>query len=187
MSPRVPLLDADKAREIAKDNKVPEALAELSVFRMLFHNPQAARALNGMLHALLFKGQLDPRLREMVIMRIAWQRGVAYEWTHHYSFAQRVGIADADIVGLRDWRQHGAYSPAEQAVLAATDDVLETGQIGEDAWQECAKHVGDESTLVELTAVIANWCLFATLLRSFEPPLEGGVTPWPPDGVAPGA
>ena len=32
---------------------------------------------------------------------------------------------------------------------------------------------------------IANWSMFAQLLRSLEVPLEEGVDPWPPDGAVP--
>ena len=38
---------------------------------------------------------------------------------------------------------------------------------------------------LEVVIAIANWSMFAQLLRSLEVPLEEGVDPWPPDGAVP--
>ena len=39
--------------------------------------------------------------------------------------------------------------------------------------------------IAELVAAIGNWRMFSALLRSLDVPLEDGVDPWPPDGIAP--
>jgi alkylhydroperoxidase family enzyme len=183
---RIAPLSIDAATEAAKEAGCPEGLAKLSVFQILLRKPQAARALNGMLTALLFKGELDPGIRELIIMRIAWVRGAGYEWAHHWDFALRVGHDEKKIVGLRDWQGADEFTAPERAALAATDDTLRSGLISDDTWHACAVHF-DEDLLVELVAVIANWQLFATLLVNLRIPLEEDRTSWPPDGVAPDA
>ena len=99
---RVPLLDAAQAEELAADEGIPDYLAGLSIFRILLNNPGAAAAVNGMLHRLLWKGSLDARLRELVIMRIAWTRASVYEWTQHWSVARGQGVEEADLPAARD-------------------------------------------------------------------------------------
>jgi hypothetical protein len=37
---------------------------------------------------MLWHGKLDPRLRELVIMRIGWLTASDYEWTQHWRVAQ---------------------------------------------------------------------------------------------------
>jgi alkylhydroperoxidase family enzyme len=97
-----------------------------------------------------------------------------------------MGIDPADLVGVRDWRSYSGFGPADRAVLAATDETLETGTIGATTWAECEQHVGGAAELIELVVAIGNWRLFSSLLRSLEVPLEDGVVPWPPDGRQPG-
>jgi alkylhydroperoxidase family enzyme len=183
---RIPLLPPDEARHAAGEAGIPEYMAELSVFRILLHQPGVAAALNGMLHALLFKGRLDARLRELIIMRIGWSTGSLYEWTQHWRVATQLGMTAEDICAVRDWQNHG-YGPAERAVLAATDETLGSGTISAATFETCREHVGGDDVLVEMVAAIGNWRLFSQLLRSLEVPLEEGVEPWPPDGLVPPA
>ena len=181
---RILRLDAATAKAVAAEHGLPEFLGELSVFQIALRNPRVATALNGMLHNLLIKGELDGRLRELIIMRIGWATGAVYEWTQHWRVATGMDIPEADTLGVRDWPNHAGFGPAERAVLAATDDSLATGRISDESWAACAATLGD-ADLVELVAVIGNWTLFSNLLRSLEVPLEAGLQPWPPDGQAP--
>ena len=183
---RVPRLAPDEAKRRAVDAGIPAMMADLSVFQILLHSPTVASALNGMLHGLLWKGNLDPRLRELVIMRLGWATGSVYEWTQHWRVAVQLGVDEADLLAVRDWRSSDRFGPAEQAVLAATDETMETGSISDTTWTACGDALGgDPALLVELVAAIGNWRLFSGLLRSLAVPLEEGVAPWPPDGAAP--
>jgi len=183
---RLPLLDVDEARHRAADVGIPEHMADLSVFRTLLHQPGAAAAVNGMLHALLWKGTLDARLRELLIMRIGWTSGAVYEWTQHWAVALAVGVPEADVLGVRDWARHDGFDDLDRAVLAATDETLADGCVSDATWKACAAHL-DEAQLVEMVVAIGNWTLFARLLPSLDVPLEEGVEPWPPDGLVPAA
>ena len=182
---RVARLGIDEARAAADAAGLPAMMAELSVFQVLLRNPRVAKALQDMLSALLWQGQLDARLRELVIMRIGWKTGSEYEWTQHWRVATGIGINPADLVGVRDWRSYDGFGAADRAALAATDDTLETGAISAATWAECERHVGGPEELIELVVAIGNWRLFSSLLRSLEVPLEDGVEAWPPDGRAP--
>lgn len=60
---RVEMLGLTDARRRAAQCGIPEAIAELSIFRIALHQPSVAMALNGLLEALLWTGDLDARLR----------------------------------------------------------------------------------------------------------------------------
>jgi len=181
------MLDVDEARRRASERGIPEQMADLSVFRVALHQPGVAAALNGMLHELLWKGLLDARLRELVIMRIGWSTGSEYEWTQPWRVSRLLGVPERDLLAVRDWVHAGHFGPQERAVLAATDDTLRDGAISDATWAQCrSAFCDDDAVLVELVAAIGNWQLFSSLLRSLAVPLETGVEPWPPDGAAPG-
>ena len=178
---RIELLPVDDAKAAAEAANVVPSFGELSVFQVLLHHPPLAKAMQDLLIALLFRSTLDARLRELAIMRIAWVSGSEYEWTQHWRVATELGVSEDDLVAVRDWRGAG-LGPAEQAVLAATDETIETGTISEATWRECEEHLDSREALIELVVAIGHWRMYATLLRSLRIPLEDGVAPWPPDG-----
>lgn len=184
--PRVPMLPIEESRRRAEAEGLNPQFADLSVFRILLHNPPVAREIAKTLTALLFDGNvLNGRLRELVIMRIGWATGCEYEWTQHWRVARGMEIPAEDLLAVRDWHNAASLSAADKAVLQATDDTLERGRIQPDTWAECCRHIDSEAERVELVVAIGNWSLFAQLLQSLQVPLEEGVEAWPPDGKAP--
>ena len=182
---RIERLPIEDARARAEEVGLPAMLAELSVFRIALTNPVIAKGVSDLLLALLTNGRLDPRLRELIIMRIGWVSGAEYEWTQHWRVARRVPMEPDDILGVRDWESHQGYGDIERAVLRATDETLQNGFISDLTWAKLLTLIPDEGTLFELVIAIGNWQMFANLLRSLRVPLEDGVEPWPPDGLRP--
>ena len=71
-------------------------------------------------------------------------------------------------------------------MLAATDETLRDGRIGDNTWAACVEHVdGGDAARLELVAAIGLWRMIAGVLRTLDVALEDGVDPWPPDGRAP--
>ena len=183
--PRVPMLGEAEARAIGKQQGIPSTMAGLNVFRVFSQHPDLAGVIAAQLSMLLFKGnKLDLRLREFIIMRIGWRTGAAYEWTQHWPIALYAGLSEDEVLAVRDPDKWAALGPAEQAVLAATDDVLDHGAVSEASWQACAEHLPSQAERLELVAAICNWNSFSILLKSLNIPLEDGVVAWPPDGLA---
>jgi alkylhydroperoxidase family enzyme len=186
VTPRLPLLAPDAAKAAAQSAGVPELAADLNVFRVWLHHPKLARWLSDMLMGLLWEGRLDPRLRELIIMRIGWATGSEYEWAQHWRIAGGLGISEADVAAVRDWPAHDGFGPAERAVLAATDETITGGAISANTWAACVEHVSaDPQVLLEVVSAVGLWRMISSILRSLDVPLEDGVELWPPDGQAP--
>jgi len=181
---RVELLSADAAKKAAEEANVPTPFADLNVFRLLLHRPRTAKAMSDMLLSLLFGGDLDGRLRELVIMRIGWATGSNYEWTQHWRIAlDQFGCSEEDLLSLRDWRGATCYSEVDQVVLSAVDEILESGTLSAESFAQCFEHLGQNAS-IELVAAVGTWSMVSKLARSLEIPLEEGVASWPPDGLA---
>lgn len=182
---RIPMLDTDDAQTAAARVGVPAGMADLSVFKVLLRHEELAARVNALLHQLLWKGALDARLRELIIMRIGWRQGSLYEWTQHWRVARMLEVPEDDLVAVRRWKLSDRFGQADRAVLAATDETLSSGAISAETWAELEATVPDERARIEVVIAIANWSMFAQLLRSLQVPLEDGVDPWPPDGAVP--
>jgi alkylhydroperoxidase family enzyme len=148
----------------------------------MFHRPRTAKAISDLLLSLLLDAALDHRLRELVIMRIGWATGCDYEWTQHWPIAQGMGGCSPDeILAVRDWRAADCFDEADQAALAATDELLETGDLCDESWSRCEAAIGRDAS-VDLVAAVGTWSLISTLARGLRVPLEEDVASWPPDG-----
>lgn len=107
------------------------------------------------------------------------------------SFDQEVDLGVRAAPGLEvrvspGERRSSRLDAADRAVLAATDETLETGRIGEQTWAECERRLDGSPACIELVAAIAAWRLISEITRSLEIPLESGTSSWPPDGTPPG-
>ena len=181
---RIPFLPVEEAKRLGKEYGVPSLMAHLNVFRVMLNHPELAAAVSNLLATLLYKAnKLDLRLRELIIMRIAWRTGSVYEWTQHWRVAEALGIDGESVVAVRDWKDADSLSDADRAVLAATDDTIDSGRISDATWDACCAHLPSEAERIELVLAISNWRLFSEMFQSLRIPLEEGVDHWPPDGL----
>lgn len=185
MADRVALAPLEDALRLAREIGLTDTMGRLSAFRMLANNPNLAKGVFAQHAALRFKNTLSTRLRELMIMRIAWLTGSEYEWTQHWHVAIQSGIPAEDILAVRDWRKSDRLTEADRAALGAVEDTHWHGRISDSVWIECAKSVGGPAELVEMVVAIGHWTMFSQLLRSLEVPLEDGAVGWPPDGAHP--
>lgn len=182
-APRIPFLPVEEAKRVGKEVGVPSSMSHLNAFRVMLHHPALGAAVANLLATLLYKAnKLDVRLREMLIMRIAWRTGSVYEWTQHWRVAMHLEIPEADMLAVRNWRTAPNLTAADKAVLQATDETIDHGRISDATWLECCRHLKSEAERIELVIAISNWRLFSEMFESLRIPLEDGVGPWPPDG-----
>lgn len=78
----------------------------LNIFRALSHSPEAMRRFMKFGSYLLDEGKLDPKLRELAILKAGQVCRSPYEFSQHIAFARRVGLSDSQVRGLRTrtWR-----------------------------------------------------------------------------------
>jgi alkylhydroperoxidase family enzyme len=183
---RVDILPLDEAKEAAKAVNMIEAFADLNIFRVMLHRPKTAKALSDLLVSLLFGGELDDRLRELLIMRIGWTTGSDYEWTQHWRIAlDQFGCSEQDLLELRgDWRNSTHFGDDEKTLLASVDALIERGSLPADLANQCLERFGRNAT-IELATAVGTWRLVSKLTNALEIPLEEGIASWPPDGKRP--
>src|SRR5438046_3906625 len=139
MAARVPMVSLERDAELGEAMGMPARRTQSEAFRTVANNPGVARVAFGQLMQLLENNKFDTRLREMMIMRIGWVTGSAYEWTQHWRVATTAGIPAEDILSVRDWRASERLTPADRAILAATDECLVGKSVSDAAWAAVAK------------------------------------------------
>lgn len=177
-------LPRTEALGAAQGAGVPEGLARLNVFGVLLRRPEVAKGVAELLLSLLGSPALDPRLRELAIMRLGWTTGSVYEWSQHWPIALALGVDAADLLAVRDWEHHAGFGEVERAVLAATDECTTAGAVSGATMAVLRGHL-DDRALVDLVTAIGAWTMVSVFLRSLGVPLEDGMAPWPPTGEEP--
>jgi alkylhydroperoxidase family enzyme len=179
---RTEMLSPEESLRVANELGLHEPIARLNIFRTLFHRPKTAKAIAELLLSLLMESEIGHRRRELIIMRIGWVTGSEYEWTQHWPLAQEMfGCTAAELLAVRDWRAAECFDAVDRAVLTATDELLDTGDLCDATWETCFQELGRDAA-IEMVAAVATWSLISKLARGLRVPLEEGIVGWPPDG-----
>lgn len=183
---RIPLLSKKEALARGREQGLDDYISQLNLFRALLHYPDAAREFNKTIITLVSGDEvLSHRLRELIIMRVAWESKSEYEWTQHWQVSLMFGMSEDEVVAVKDWQNADCFDDADKAVLAATDDTLMKGAISPATWANLARQLPTPAAQIAVVASIGNWHLFSQLLQSLDIPLEDGAPIWPPNGVGP--
>ncbi|WP_197376327.1 carboxymuconolactone decarboxylase family protein [Mycolicibacterium baixiangningiae] len=118
---------------------------------------------------LMEHSTLPPRLRELVILRVAHQHGCAYEWVHHRAIGKMSGLSDADVEAARTGAAAGAF---DRLVLTAVDEMHHGSQISLQTWEALGERL-DERARMDLIFIAGGYGVLATALNTF------GVEPEP--------
>ncbi|MGW8652943.1 carboxymuconolactone decarboxylase family protein, partial [Nocardia salmonicida] len=79
----------------------PDAPAMPGILGVLAHHPELAGAWLAYNGLLIERPAVDPRDRELVILRVAWRSGSEYEWAQHVRIATTLGITEEQIAAVR--------------------------------------------------------------------------------------
>ncbi len=153
------------------------AASPANLFGTLAHHPDLARQALRLGRVFLFEGTLDPRQREIAILRTAWCTGAEYEWGQHTLLGREVGLDEHHITELRTPALVGDWTDHERAVVDAVDELCAHDRIGQDTWIALAE-TWAESELVELTLLVGYYRMLAGFMNSVEIDLDEGVPGW---------
>jgi alkylhydroperoxidase family enzyme len=122
----LPYADADQLHAMLRRSPFPEDIHAGNVFRVLALAPDVGAAALGFIYALLSESDLEPRLREIVILRAAQRSDAPYAFAQHAAIATSVGVPRAKISSLQSGElAHNVFDEHERAALAFADEVLD--------------------------------------------------------------
>lgn len=165
--PRLPLLPLEEMPEKTR-SMITGGKSELSaknINKMVAHAENSARHFMRLGNSLLTQGQLDARLRELAILRIATLCDSRYEWYQHEIIARQVGVPEEQIEAVRQGKESPVFNEQERAVLRYTEEVTLQVKSSEEAFEELTRFLSHRE-LVELTLAIGFYNLVARFLEN---------------------
>jgi alkylhydroperoxidase family enzyme len=95
--------------------------------------------------------QLDPRARELALVRVGWVVESKFIYSGECKIARMVGLTPEQIAAIPSWSVADVWTPLQRAILAYTDSiVLEHGRVPETVFGALKVLMSDED-IMELT------------------------------------
>ncbi len=172
--PRIPYVEKDGApQEVAETFAKMEARGNpvVNLWKMIAHSSSALIHVIRTGNALLTKTRIDPKLREIAILRTAELLDCAYEIKAHSKAGIKEGMTEEQVKAIKNWESSSDFNDIERAVLSFTDEVAQNARVKDETFSNLAKYL-DEGMMAELALIVGFYGMLARTLLPFEVDLD---------------
>jgi AhpD family alkylhydroperoxidase len=155
--------------------EVREVLASmppLNIFRMLACAPANLKPFFDWGLSLLFQTELDARLREIAILRVAHVTGSKYEWHQHATIARRVGVTEEEIAVVAVDGPITGLDADGRLVCRVAEEISRDVRLSDEALQAILDRFGRRQA-VELILNCSHFNMVSRVLESTRVEIEG--------------
>lgn len=135
----------------------------LNVVRMALHTPdglwERQRDLSA---ATVLMSTMDPRLREVLILRVGHLSKSDYELHHHLSIARTLGLSE-EVLGALETGDYAALSEEERVVAQFTTEVVVDVSPSDRTLAE-ARALFSDALIFEMIAIIGVYMMTARVI-----------------------
>ena len=176
--PRIPPVQDDTATEAQA--AILKPMAErgpvLNVFRTVAQEPDAAKAFLAWGGYILSKrNAVEPREREIAILRTGFLCKSGYEWNQHVRIALNAGVTEAEITAIKAGPGDPSWRELDRLILKASDELFHDKFISDATWTGLAKHFSQKQ-LMDLVFTVGQYTQVSMFLNSFGVQLDPGQT-----------
>ena len=162
---RLPYADPETAPEPVR--RALRAVPPLNVFRMVANAETAFRPWLAFGGALLSSLELDARVRELAILRVARMSDAEYEWVQHVPIALAAGAPEEQIAAVdRGDLEHASLGQAERAALRFTTEVVRDVRASDEALAAVTGAGLTPREIVELLLVVGQYMMVARVAET---------------------
>jgi alkylhydroperoxidase family enzyme len=141
----------------------PKALNALGTLAL---HPTLTTAFHTFNGHVLFGSTLSPRVRELLVLRVAAVRRADYEWAQHVVLAGDAGLDAGEVERIAEGPDAAGWSTLDQAMVRAVDELIADAKIADGTWEVLAGAL-DEQQLMDLVFTVGAYDLLAMAFRSF--------------------
>ncbi len=146
----------------------PERLHHLNIARMLSYASTAISPFYVFSGALLDQLELDPKLRQLTILRVTHGIKAQYAWIQHVALAKVVGVSDEQIRSLQQGRVEGDhFTTKEQLMLTFVDEVMQTPRVSDTTFEQM-RRLFSSRELVELLLVVGCYWTVGRVMTTLD-------------------
>jgi 4-carboxymuconolactone decarboxylase len=132
------------------------------------------------LNAHVAKGiTVSTRVRELLILRIAWRQRCEYEYAQHIRQGKLAGLTDAEIARVQEGPDAPGWEPMDADILRAVDELHAVARIGDATWARLSAQFSSQQ-LMDLVYIVGCYGVASMYCNTFGVQLEPGQTPLDP-------
>jgi alkylhydroperoxidase family enzyme len=172
--PRYQPVSDEEAQEFIKaynippqflNKRFPENLMKLGVNNKPLFNLHmiVGTSLNATLN-------IQPRQRELLILRCAARIDSVYEWEHHVETAKTEGFTADEIEALKS-DEPNLKEETDNILVRACDELLSHSEVGQETFEQLSQHFNTQE-IMEIISVVGFYQWTGMMLKSFKVPLE---------------
>jgi 4-carboxymuconolactone decarboxylase len=105
---------------------------------------------------VLFQGTIDPRERELAVLRCGWLCRAPYEWGEHVAIGKRYGISDEEIERVTQGSSAHGWSAHDAAILRGVEELIADQALSDETWNALAK-TWNEQQLFEFPMMVGQY------------------------------
>jgi len=140
------------------------------LFHMQLYNPAIADGWLRLGTAVRYKSELDDATRELAICLVARTTGAEYEWRAHRRIAHELGIPEAALDSILDWR-NGDFDARQRAVLALAEQLTRNVSVDDATFKQASDQLPPRQ-IVELVTTVAYYNMVSRFLVGLQIDLE---------------
>jgi alkylhydroperoxidase family enzyme len=157
----------------------PEALAPvltelgnpLNIHNLMANHAALMNAWMPFRNHVVGNSTLEPRHRELLILRTAMNCDAEYEWAHHSERGRAAGLTNNEIQRVKESPESPPWTVAEKTLLKAADECFHNSVISDETYA-MMKQCFDTPQQLDVLATIGMYITLATMIRTFRVPLE---------------
>jgi 4-carboxymuconolactone decarboxylase len=174
--PRIPYANPDQLSEEVR-GRLGENPANVS--RMLAGASEGVYlGFGAFANGLMKHSALDPKLREVAILRVGYLSKSAYELFQHEPFGRFVGLTDAQIKAIEAGDTgSGVLDAVQVAVLRFVDDIVLNVRASDETLGALRQHLSDPQ-VIDLIMVTGNYMTVCRFLETTGVEIDKDAIDW---------
>jgi alkylhydroperoxidase family enzyme len=169
-------VDCPDQSKFTKEQREQFDRLPINLTRMLLHCP-VAMVKSFLDFGLSFRaGNLDPKLRELVILRMAALRGSSYELMHHLPAAKTAGLSEMEISVITSSHSSG-LDQKHSVMIQLVDDCSQLGKVSDPTFEKAAEFFS-VAQIAEATLLVGLYGMLACFLKTMGVELDQHPLSW---------
>jgi 4-carboxymuconolactone decarboxylase len=151
----------------------------LGITRTFARYPKLAapRALNS--QYVNQRSKLQPRHREILILRTGWNCRSEYEWAQHVGSVGQARKYGLDPIRIAEGPNAPVWDPFESTLLRAADEIYRDATISDSTWRQLSTRF-DQRQMMDVVVTASNYRMVSTALNALGVQMEPADERFPP-------
>ncbi len=166
---------------VAPEREPPLAVARvepgqgpgIAIGRTFARYPKLAAARSTGSNYVNQRSKLDPRYREMLILRTGWDCQAEYEWAQHVGNVGRAREKGLDPLKLAEGPNASGWDAFDVVILNAADELYRDSFVSDRTWNALAARF-DTTTIINALITASNYRMVSMALNAFGVQIDPG-------------